>query len=170
MSQFLRDMFSGRRASISDAQRLSRIRSGTEVQGAVTADSASAVLVEGVLVGDILGDSTVYIAAGGAVRGAIEAREVIVAGEVLGNITAKERCEVHATGQVLGDVRTSACLIVEGARVAGRVQIGDIDARTLRALEVRDAGVREVAPRDGNLRSFDADGQTARSYRMVLGS
>lgn len=170
MSQFLREMFSGRRTAISDAQRLSRIRSGTEVEGAVTADAASAVLVEGLLVGDIFGDSIVYVAAGGAIRGAIEAREVIVAGEVHGNITAKQRCEVHATGQVLGDVSTSACLVVEGARVAGRVQIGELDARALRSLEVRDTSARDAAVRETYLCPLAAEGSPARSYRMVLGS
>jgi len=168
MSQFLRDMFSGRRASISDAQRLSRIRSGTEVHGSVTADATSAVLVEGVLHGDIHGDGVVYVAIGGEVRGAIEGREVIVAGEVVGDVTARERCEVHATGQVLGAMRTSACLVVEGARVAGRVQIGELDARAVRTMEARDASTRDTVTRDAGARMPPSAELPARSYRMVL--
>ncbi len=106
---------------------MSWIRAGTEVLGSVTAVAGSAVLVEGVLNGDILGAGVVYVAATGRVRGFIEAKEVVVAGEIHGDVKAQSRCEVHATGLVVGSVNASTCLFLEGARVIGALRIGQVD-------------------------------------------
>jgi cytoskeletal protein CcmA (bactofilin family) len=152
MTRFLRGMLSGRRAAIEDAQRLSAIRRGTSVHGPITADPTSALLVEGVLNGDIHGNGVVFVAVGGEVRGSIEAREVIVAGEVFGDVTAHERCEVHGTGLVLGAMRTGACLILEGARVSGRMLVGEPDGKALEVFEALDAGGRKAENRDSSLR------------------
>ena len=106
---------------------MSWIRAGTEVLGSVTAAAGNAVLVEGLLNGDILGAGTVYVAAAGRVRGFIEAKEVVVAGEIHGDVKAQTRCEVHATGLVVGSVNASTCLFLEGARVIGALRIGQVD-------------------------------------------
>ena len=106
---------------------MSWIRAGTEILGSVTAVAGNAVLVEGVLNGDILGAGIVYVAASGRVRGFIEAEEVVVAGEIHGDVKAKSRCEVHATGLVVGSVNATTCLFLEGARVIGALRVGQAD-------------------------------------------
>ena len=106
---------------------MSWIRAGTEVMGSVTAADGNAVLVEGLLNGDILGAGVVYVAALGRVRGFIEAKEVVVAGEIHGDVKVQSRCEVHATGLVVGSVNASTCLFLEGARVIGALKIGQVD-------------------------------------------
>ena len=90
--------------------------------------AGSAVLVEGTLLGDILNAGTVYVAETGRVRGMIQAEEVVVAGEIHGDVHARARCEVHPTGLIVGSVRSNACLFREGARVAGVFRVGQVEA------------------------------------------
>jgi len=123
----LRARLSRRGRPPSEAERMSWIRAGTEVMGSVTAADGNAVLVEGLLNGDILGAGVVYVAALGRVRGFIEAKEVVVAGEIHGDVKVQSRCEVHATGLVVGSVNASTCLFLEGARVIGALKIGQVD-------------------------------------------
>jgi len=123
----LRARLSRRGRPPSEAERMSWIRAGTEVLGSVTAMAGNAVLVEGVLNGDIVGAGTVYVAASGRVRGFIESKEVVVAGEIHGDVKAQGRCEVHATGLVVGSVNARTCLFLEGARVIGALRIGQVD-------------------------------------------
>ena len=134
---------------------MSWIRAGTEVLGSVTAADGNAVLVEGLLNGDILGAGVVYVAPLGRVRGFIEAKEVVVAGEIHGDVKAQSRCEVHATGLVVGSVNASTCLFLEGARVIGALKIGQVD-------DLAPAPAPSAAP------AIVARGKAGRAYRLEL--
>ena len=52
-------------------------------------------------------------------RGDISAVEILVAGTVYGNLTARERIELTSTGRVLGDLITKTLVIDEGASFKG---------------------------------------------------
>ena len=138
---------------------MSWIRAGTEVSGSVTAAAGNAVLVEGLLNGDILGGGVVYVATSGRVRGFIEAKEVVVAGEIHGDVKAQSRCEVHATGLVVGSVNASTCLFLERARVIGAMRIGQVDDHA-----------PALAPSAGPVlvASGVAKSQAGRAYRLEL--
>lgn len=146
------------------------IRAGSEVSGTLNA-AGGAVLVEGTQRGDIEHAKVVFVGAAGRVIGTISADEVIVAGTVDGEVVARSRCEVHSTGMVLGAIRATACLWLEGARVAGQVLVGN----------VAPFGVPEMAPaRKGEpsgsglsaspiAASAIPDAAASRAYRVVLG-
>ena len=55
----------------------------------------------------------------GRVSADIEAREVVVRGEVTGNIKAHERVRIAATGRAKGEISTRSISIEEGAEVHG---------------------------------------------------
>ena len=55
----------------------------------------------------------------GRVSADIEAREVVVRGEVTGNIKVRERVRIAATGRAKGEIRTRSISIEEGAEVHG---------------------------------------------------
>lgn len=57
------------------------------------------------------------------VDGEITAREVIVAGEVKGNINARDRLEIKKGSSVSGDLSTARIIIEEGAYFSGAVEI-----------------------------------------------
>lgn len=150
------------RRTAADTEQMSWIREGTEVHGSVTAVAGSAVLVEGVLHGDVLGGGIVYVAAAGRVRGSIQAEEVVVAGEIHGDIQAKSRCEVHSTGLVIGSVHASACLFLEGARVAGVFRIGQVEERLVPVVQAFPSPVNNTGAR------ATAAPSPAKAYRMAL--
>ncbi len=57
------------------------------------------------------------------VDGEIVAREVIVLGEVTGNISARDRLEIKKGSSVTGDLSTARILIEEGAYFKGGIEI-----------------------------------------------
>ena len=150
------------------------IKSGTEVSGTLNA-CGSAVLVEGTQRGDIENARVVYVGAEGRVFGVISADEVIVAGTVDGEIVARTRCEVHATGLVTGSISAIACLWLEGARVSGQVRVGQVAPFGVPAPApaVRVESSRQGAPVAAETAAPAAtaipDAAASRAYRMVLG-
>jgi cytoskeletal protein CcmA (bactofilin family) len=55
----------------------------------------------------------------GRVTAEIEAREIVVRGEVRGNIKGHDRVQIAATGKVMGEISTKSICIEEGAEVHG---------------------------------------------------
>ncbi len=53
----------------------------------------------------------------------IDAREVIVYGNVTGNLRARDRVEIKKDGRVLGDISTARISIEDGAYFKGRIEI-----------------------------------------------
>ena len=92
------------------------IAQGITVTGVIRGEGT--VLVEGRLEGEIDMKGGVTVAASGMVQGPITADAVRVAGDVQGNITAREHLCLERTGGIHGDVAT-ASLIVENGRLEG---------------------------------------------------
>ena len=69
---------------------------------------------------------TLIIGAGGTVIGDIEAREVVIGGELNGSLTVSERVEVQASATVNGDIRAAAVQLHEGGKVHGHISIRPI--------------------------------------------
>ncbi len=86
--------------------------------------------IEGKVVGKIiLNGHTVTIGQSGQVTAEIQAKSVIVGGEVRGDITADERVEVAATGNMLGDVRAPRVVLADGARFNGSIDMDTASGR-----------------------------------------
>jgi cytoskeletal protein CcmA (bactofilin family) len=62
--------------------------------------------------GELETDGTVTVGLDGAVVGTIRAREVVIAGAVMGNISAVRQLIVESTGKLHGDIET-ACLEIQ---------------------------------------------------------
>lgn len=86
-------------------------------------DTDGSVRVDGRVRGNVRSGSTIVIAGGAAIAGNVWAREVIVAGEITGNVTATARVELQQSGSVVGDIETTAILIQEGGTVDGHVTV-----------------------------------------------
>jgi cytoskeletal protein CcmA (bactofilin family) len=84
------------------------------------------IRVDGRVEGNLHRADTLIIGAGGTVVGNIEAREVVLGGELYGNVVSRERVEVQATASVKGDIRAAAVLLLEGGTVQGHVSIHPI--------------------------------------------
>jgi len=61
----------------------------------------------------------IVIYPGGQVNADLAAERIVVEGEVVGNVIAESRVENHATGSILGDVRTERLIMEHGAQLNG---------------------------------------------------
>jgi cytoskeletal protein CcmA (bactofilin family) len=57
------------------------------------------------------------------VKADIHAREVVIMGEVCGNLDGRERVEIRSDGSLLGDLSTSRVFIEEGAVLSGSIDV-----------------------------------------------
>jgi cytoskeletal protein CcmA (bactofilin family) len=77
-----------------------------------------------------LPDHTLTIGPHADIQAAISARAVVIMGAVTGNVTAKERIEIGATGSVAGDIDSPRLAVAEGGRLRGHVQMPVSDSAT----------------------------------------
>lgn len=89
--------------------------------------------VDGRIKGRILCDETVSIGATGEVEAEIDAKMVIVAGTVVGNIRTSEKIEMQAKSKVLGDVSTKNIVIEQGAIFHGSCQMKGVKEGEIKA-------------------------------------
>lgn len=92
----------------------------------------ASVRIEGTISGEIEAGETVFIAKGSHARANVQARRVIVAGELEGQITCREQLVVEQSGRLEGKVSTKTIVILEGAVVQSQIQMlrGDEPAQT----------------------------------------
>ena len=99
---------------------LSILAPGSSVVGDLVSDGV--IKVEGRVEGRVAGNQ-VLVARGGRVMGDIEAAVAMVAGEVRGNIEARERVELQAGCAVHGDVTAPRLVIHEGGELNGQLRM-----------------------------------------------
>ena len=87
--------------------------------------STSVVSVAGTVLGSVSADDQVIVTKSGRVEGGVEAREVILNGEVRGPVDARERLEIQASAVVHGDLHAPRLRLLEGAVVDGDVSIAE---------------------------------------------
>ena len=79
---------------------------------------------DGNLEGEISSDDGILtIGEKADVRGEVKSKTVIVKGKVHGNITVKERCELHSRSQLIGDLKAARLVIEEGATFLGKSEV-----------------------------------------------
>lgn len=82
------------------------------------------IRVDGRVEGHAHRAGTLIVGAGGGVIGNVDAREVIVAGTIEGNVTATQRIEIESGAAVHGEIRAGAMLLHDGGAINGRMAIG----------------------------------------------
>jgi cytoskeletal protein CcmA (bactofilin family) len=95
---------------------------GTHFEGLLTFHGRARV--DGELVGEIAGHGQLVIGAGAQARARVVVDELVVAGEIEGDVCARQRVELLATGCIRGDVETPRLSIAEGGRLLGRCTTG----------------------------------------------
>ena len=80
--------------------------------------------IEGNVEGRIeLKDNTLTTGPNGKIRAEVFAKQVIVLGEVTGNVTASEKVDIRDNGSVDGDVTSPRVAIAEGAHFRGAIDM-----------------------------------------------
>lgn len=98
----------------------------TEIRGEVR--SGDHVLVMGTVVGDSELEGSITLSEGGSWTGKMTGLDLIIAGLVDGDITARDRVEIRPSARIRGTVTASQIAIGEGAVVDGKLQTTGGDA------------------------------------------
>ena len=99
----------------------SRIGSGLKIRGEIT--GSSDMYIDGDVQGKVrVGSGRLTVGPSGRVQADLEAREIIVNGNVVGNLKAADRVQLGSTGSVQGSVVTPRIGIDDGARLRGNVE------------------------------------------------
>ena len=82
------------------------------------------VRVDGHLRGRIIGTGTLWVGKAGRVEARIEADEVVVAGEVVGEVRARRRIELRSTARVRAALDAPGLVLEEGSVFEGHCSAG----------------------------------------------
>jgi len=97
------------------------IAAGTRVVGNISGKGA--YIFCGQVEGECDIDGPITIAEGSHWNGAIRATDIIIAGSVEGNVTAKQRLQITGTAHITGSLCGSSIVVAEGAVIEGNVSI-----------------------------------------------
>src|SRR5712691_9775607 len=94
------------------------------------------IKLEGKIEGAIsLGGHRLNVGSTAHIHADIIAREVVVAGEVIGNVNAPDRIELKKGGSVVGDLTTNRLVIEDGAIFKGVIEIGRSNTQVRASLD-----------------------------------
>jgi cytoskeletal protein CcmA (bactofilin family) len=116
---------------------IARLGSTLHVKGEITGNED--LLIDGSVEGLVqLEDRKLTVGASAKVTADVIAREVVVYGNVKGNLRARDRIEIKKDGSVVGDLTTARISIEDGAYFKGSIEIdktgdlADSDKNTVR--------------------------------------
>lgn len=96
------------------------INEGCKISGEVSGDGD--FIVNGEVAGDCDINGTVTLARNGFWQGSLQASNVVVAGQIEGDITASGKVEITDTARISGTVTAEAIAVAEGAVVEGAMK------------------------------------------------
>ena len=106
-----------RRMRDQSSDKATLINEGCKIAGEIT--GSGNFQISGEVAGDCDVSGTVQLAGSGYWLGSIRADNIIVAGHVEGDITAKRKVEITNTARITGTVTGEAIAVAEGAVVEG---------------------------------------------------
>ena len=122
------------KSSLSAVGAQSTIGKTLLIKGEIT--GSESVHIEGKVEGSItLPNDRVTVGRNGRVSANIEAQDIVVLGEVLGNCNASDHLDVRRDGSLCGDVVVSRISVEEGAYLTGSIDIRREPAPAVQAEE-----------------------------------
>lgn len=97
------------------------IDEGSEIDGKYT--FRGTVMLNGKFNGEIQTNDTLIVGEKGIVSASIRAGNVVISGEVVGNVLATERVELRGSARVFGDLEAPVVIIEEGVLFEGHCQM-----------------------------------------------
>jgi cytoskeletal protein CcmA (bactofilin family) len=83
--------------------------------------------VRGRVEGTLTLTRTLVVEPTGQVKAEVQVKNCIIAGVVVGNVTATESVEITKEGRMVGDIAAPRVIIVDGASFRGRIDMGEVD-------------------------------------------
>jgi cytoskeletal protein CcmA (bactofilin family) len=86
--------------------------------------------VDGDVEGTIeLAENKLTIGPSGRVQASVKAREVVVLGQIQGNVEAMDRLDIRKDAKLVGDIKTARIIIEDGAYFKGSIDIVRQDSK-----------------------------------------
>lgn len=118
------------------------VNHGIRIKGEISGQGN--FLVDGEFEGTVhLPDGTFTVGPNARVIAEIEAREIVVRGELIGTLKAHERVHISSTGKLTGDMDTRGIVIEDGAMLHSKVAVPHPQAAALE-VPAREAALPEV--------------------------
>jgi len=83
--------------------------------------------VRGRVEGTLTLTRTLVVEPTGIVKAEVQVKNCVIAGVVVGNVTASESVEITKEGRMVGDIAAPRVIIVDGASFRGRIDMGEVD-------------------------------------------
>lgn len=97
------------------------IGKGTEFEGTIR--TKETVRIEGTVKGEIYSEGTLIVGNGGLVDGKIDAANILIGGEVRGDLFARNKIEANASGRIFGNIHTKSLIVDENAVFQGTCEM-----------------------------------------------
>lgn len=101
--------------------RISLLGKDMKVKGTIT--SSENIIIEGVVDGKININHNVYIGKTGKVKAEIFAKEIMIEGEVIGDVHGSEKVEIVPGGALNGNIISEKVVLADGARFKGNIDM-----------------------------------------------
>ena len=131
-------MFKRKRKPVGRNGLTAFIDEGSEIEGRYT--FSGTVMLNGRFKGEISTTDTLIIGDKGVMNGDVRAGQVLIRGEVVGNVFAAERVELKRTARVFGDVEAPVVVVEEGVLFEGHCRMTKANPNT-EVLPSRDLSV-----------------------------
>jgi cytoskeletal protein CcmA (bactofilin family) len=86
--------------------------------------------VRGRVEGTLTLTKTLVVEPTGIVKAEVQVKNCVIAGAVVGNVTASESVEITKEGRMVGDIAAPRVIIVDGASFRGRIDMGEVDVES----------------------------------------
>jgi cytoskeletal protein CcmA (bactofilin family) len=98
------------------------LAAGLTIEGTISGNGD--VRIAGQFHGDVHVEGSLTIESGAKLIGGVRASNVIIDGELEGNIDAASRVELRSTGVLNGNLNTGSLTVAAGSRMRGQVEFG----------------------------------------------
>jgi cytoskeletal protein CcmA (bactofilin family) len=112
------------------------ITDGSTVHG--TIQGRNTVRVAGFFEGEISLDGLLWIGQHGEVQGTVTARDMIIEGQMKGDVASSDRVEIRASGRVLGNISCHKLALAEGCFFQGEIKMSEGEGKPLAFVEKRE--------------------------------
>ncbi len=112
-----------------DHEAMSVIDEGCQFDGRL--NFVGTLIVNGKFKGELVSSSTLVVGEGGEVEADVRAGTVILAGQVSGHITARERVELRKSARVYGDIISPVLVLEEGVIFDGHCNMKGKDVQVI---------------------------------------
>ena len=124
--------------------------------------SQESARIDGTVEGNVIIGGTLIVGECGVVNGNVKAKAAVIGGRVYGNVDAPERIELTTTATLIGDMKTAAVVVDDGAVFHGHCDMGRANAQGEQAADVEDTQTRKT-PADEPVQPDKKEKKSAKS-------